>query len=485
MPVRTGVLVNVGGDLRVEGRAPGDGGWVVDLEHPITGRASAPCASRAGAIASTWRTSAGLGCDRARHVTTSSIPRPGASACSGLAGTTVLAARAWWAEVLAKAAFVDGPAGGPAAARAARRDGIPDRRRRASWTTSGPPRRSRPERQDDGAKRMEHLAWYVSRSTGIVTWGLLVASMLWGFLYATRLLGRRARPWWMLGVHRFLGALAVAFVVVHVLALIADSYTSFGLVDILVPFASAWRPIPVALGIVGFYVLVAVELTSLAQRYLPRTVWRQIHLASYGLFAFATLHALSAGTDVGDVLSVAWPSASASSSRCSARWPGWPAPEPGGRPRPRSRSGARGPGRPRSRLGFRSAPGSSGPTGGPASAPRGDRYPSPGEPEPPAPDHGPSRRDVGGGRGGRAWRRRDRVRWRRRWRRPRRRSFAPRRQRRRSPCAPDDRRRSGDDGAPHRPAVRGRGAHRHLCRPDPTDVGRSPATRARPTARSR
>src|SRR3954447_11968412 len=64
----------------------------------------------------------------------------------------------------------------------------------------------------------EHLAWYVSRSAGIVTWGLLVASMLWGFLYATRLLGRRARPWWMLGVHRFLGALAAVFVVVHVLA---------------------------------------------------------------------------------------------------------------------------------------------------------------------------------------------------------------------------------------------------------------------------
>jgi predicted ferric reductase len=148
----------------------------------------------------------------------------------------------------------------------------------------------------------EHLAWYVARSTGIVTWGLLVASMGWGFLYATRLLGRRARPWWMLGVHRFLGALTVTFVVVHVVALVADGYTSFGLADILVPFASAWKPIPVALGVVGFYILLAVEITSLLQRHLPRAAWRQIHLASYGLFAFATLHALSAGTDVRDVL---------------------------------------------------------------------------------------------------------------------------------------------------------------------------------------
>lgn len=148
----------------------------------------------------------------------------------------------------------------------------------------------------------EHLAWYVARSTGIVSWGLLVASMLWGFLYATRMMGRRARPWWMLGVHRWLGALAVTFVVVHVLALVADSYTTFGLSDVLVPFASDWRTIPVALGVVGFYILMAVEVTSLLQRHLPRPVWRQIHRASYGLFAFATLHALSAGTDVGQVV---------------------------------------------------------------------------------------------------------------------------------------------------------------------------------------
>lgn len=148
----------------------------------------------------------------------------------------------------------------------------------------------------------EHLAWYVSRSTGIVTWGLLLASILWGFLHATRLLGRRVRPWWMLGVHRFLGALATVFVVVHVLALVADNYTTFGLADILVPFASRWRPIPVALGVVALYVLMAVEITSLLQRHLPRKAWRQIHLASYGLFAFATVHALSAGTDVAAVI---------------------------------------------------------------------------------------------------------------------------------------------------------------------------------------
>jgi len=55
-------------------------------------------------------------------------------------------------------------------------------------------------------------------------------------------------------------------------------------------------------GLIGFDLLLAIEITSLLQRRLPRNVWRQIHLASYGLFAFATLHALSAGTDVRTVV---------------------------------------------------------------------------------------------------------------------------------------------------------------------------------------
>jgi predicted ferric reductase len=144
---------------------------------------------------------------------------------------------------------------------------------------------------------MEHLAWYTSRGTGIVTWGLLLANVLWGLLYATRKLRERVPSWWMLGVHQFLGALAVVFVAVHVLAIVADGYTTFGPTDVLVPLASAWRPWPVALGIVATYLLAAVEVTSLLRRHLSRTTWRSVHLTSYGVLALSTLHALTAGTD--------------------------------------------------------------------------------------------------------------------------------------------------------------------------------------------
>ena len=102
-----GVCINVGGDLRVAGVPPGGAGWVVDLEHPMTGVRMASVRLGSGAVASTWCTRRVWGAPGAeRHHLVD--PATGTSARAGLAGTAVLAARAWWAEVLAKAAFVDG-----------------------------------------------------------------------------------------------------------------------------------------------------------------------------------------------------------------------------------------------------------------------------------------------------------------------------------------------------------------------------------------
>ncbi|MBK5287662.1 MAG: ferric reductase-like transmembrane domain-containing protein [Acidimicrobiia bacterium] len=143
-----------------------------------------------------------------------------------------------------------------------------------------------------------HLTWYVARAAGIVTWALLVASMIWGLLYATRVFRRRVSLWWLLGVHRFLGALAVVFTAVHVVALLSDSFIGFGVRDVLVPFTSSWHPIAVGWGIIAMYLLVAIELTSLLKARLPYRVWRSVHLTSYPVFAIATIHGLSSGTDV-------------------------------------------------------------------------------------------------------------------------------------------------------------------------------------------
>ncbi|MCJ7438156.1 MAG: ferric reductase-like transmembrane domain-containing protein [Acidimicrobiia bacterium] len=147
-----------------------------------------------------------------------------------------------------------------------------------------------------------NVSWLVARSSGVVAWALIVASAAWGLLLATRVLGRKASPAWLLSLHRFLGALAVVFTVVHVVAIVADEYLDFGLTDVLVPFASSWEPFAVALGIVGMYLLAAVQITSLLRTHMSQTAWRRVHLLSYALFATTTVHALMAGTDANALL---------------------------------------------------------------------------------------------------------------------------------------------------------------------------------------
>jgi predicted ferric reductase len=143
--------------------------------------------------------------------------------------------------------------------------------------------------------------WYVARAAGLIAWALLTASVVWGLAISTkaRAFGRRPKPAWTLDLHRFLGGLATVFTGIHVAAILVDSYVHFDLVSVLVPFASTWRPAAVAWGVVGLWLLAAVEVTSLLRSRLPRRMWRAVHFASFPLFVMVTVHGLTAGTDAG------------------------------------------------------------------------------------------------------------------------------------------------------------------------------------------
>lgn len=146
----------------------------------------------------------------------------------------------------------------------------------------------------------EQVWWFVARSGGIVAWALITISVCWGLLLSTKAASKAAQPKQILDLHRFLGGLSVTFTAVHLTGLVADSYVEFGWLEILVPWASSWRPTAVAWGVVAFYLLVAVEVTSLFMKRLPKPVWRHVHRTSLGLYVFATVHGLQAGTDTGN-----------------------------------------------------------------------------------------------------------------------------------------------------------------------------------------
>jgi len=151
----------------------------------------------------------------------------------------------------------------------------------------------------------EQFWWHLARASGIVSWLMLTALVLWGIVLATDLFPEHRRPAWLLAAHKWLGWLSVGFIGVHMAALVADSYVAFGLVDLLVPFASAWKPIPVALGVIAMWGIAVVQATSVARKRFSKKTWRRIHLTSYGTYWLASFHGTFSGTDASNSLYVA------------------------------------------------------------------------------------------------------------------------------------------------------------------------------------
>jgi thiamine biosynthesis lipoprotein len=102
-----GACVNVGGDVRVSGRAPGGRSWGVGVLDPFTETPVDTVLVDDGGVATTSRTKRAWFVDGepAHHVID---PLTGRPAARGLAAVTTVASEAWIAEVFAKAAFVSG-----------------------------------------------------------------------------------------------------------------------------------------------------------------------------------------------------------------------------------------------------------------------------------------------------------------------------------------------------------------------------------------
>lgn len=143
---------------------------------------------------------------------------------------------------------------------------------------------------------VDQIWWYTSRAAGVVAWVLLSCSIIAGMSMATR--DARVLPaGWSLDLHRFLSSLSLVFLTIHMVALVPDNYVDFGLRELLLPLASVWEPWAVAWGVVAFWLVVAVELSSLVRARLPNRLWRALHFLSFLVWLSATVHLLLAGTD--------------------------------------------------------------------------------------------------------------------------------------------------------------------------------------------
>jgi sulfoxide reductase heme-binding subunit YedZ len=142
--------------------------------------------------------------------------------------------------------------------------------------------------------------WYAARAAGVVAYVLLSAVVAFGLVLSGRHRLSRWPRFALEDVHRFAGKLTGTFVALHVATIAIDSYTPFSVAGLLVPFASGYKPLPVALGVVSAELLVALAVTNaLRSRGLSYRAWRRAHYLGFAVWAAAALHGITAGTDRG------------------------------------------------------------------------------------------------------------------------------------------------------------------------------------------
>lgn len=139
--------------------------------------------------------------------------------------------------------------------------------------------------------------WYATRAAGIATLLLLTASTALGVVTASRAGSARWPRFLVIGLHRNIALLAMAFLVVHIGTTIVDSYTSIGLQDAIVPFLSGYHRIWLGLGAIASDLLVALTVTSLLRLRIRPKLWRTVHWAGYLCWPLALAHGLGIGTD--------------------------------------------------------------------------------------------------------------------------------------------------------------------------------------------
>src|SRR5207244_10927616 len=132
-------------------------------------------------------------------------------------------------------------------------------------------RRDEPRVARVGAGGRVTVAWYVARAGGILGFALVTASVVLGLALSGRARLKRWPRFAVEDVHRFAGVLVGAFVGIHVLALLVDTYVPFSLVQVLVPGTSSYRPLATGLGVVALELLAAL---ALANRYPSRLAYR-------------------------------------------------------------------------------------------------------------------------------------------------------------------------------------------------------------------
>ena len=185
-----------------------------------------------------------------------------------------------------------------------------------------------------------HLFWITSRAAGTAALLLSSVSVGLGLMMGGKLLRRRVAD--LRIVHEALSLATIVAIVVHAAALLGDGYLHPSVLDVTIPFASGYKTLWGAIGIVSGWSLILLGLSFYARARIGQARWRLLHRFTALAWVLGVVHSLGEGTDAGQVWFLAMTAivvlpALALLVRRHAAAPAAPAPAPAPRPAARVR----------------------------------------------------------------------------------------------------------------------------------------------------
>lgn len=144
-----------------------------------------------------------------------------------------------------------------------------------------------------------YFPWITGRALGVASYLSLTALVLVGswMRHPWRFMRPVLHGETRLRAHAALGVSTVVLVAGHLCSLAADRYAGVGWWGALVPGMSHYRTLPVALGVVAFFAIVAIGATAGLAGARAARHWLALHRLAAATFGAVWLHGVLAGTD--------------------------------------------------------------------------------------------------------------------------------------------------------------------------------------------
>jgi len=165
---------------------------------------------------------------------------------------------------------------------------------------------------ESAAVTLDQFFWVLARVAGLSSYAALAIAMVTGIALRTAVLDWLGSNRSLRALHEYTTVLWIPLAGLHLLSLLLDTTARIGLLDLVIPFHSAYGTLAIGLGALSVDLLLIVTATALLKRRMNKGLWMWLHRLAYVAFALIFLHALLSGTDFSDpiVSAITWAAAS-------------------------------------------------------------------------------------------------------------------------------------------------------------------------------